>query len=291
MVPPKNYFLAPHHDLPVDGSLALGGIILDPLDPNQLLNEGEVVDIPILSKHGSHKYNWERTVEDARDGRLSVWTRFVNVLGLGGSFGANFDVKTFTQYKFRDLETIYFNPSPSYVEDTVKSPAVLACLERCSYKLPLYMITGLKTVQGAGAVVTERQTQEYGGHVGIGMSAPFGSPHIVDTGEMSGHQVSGQETTFGGSSDFVFAYRLSRISFTKGNNQIPVTKQEKYTAGAMLGARSERKAEGHVSEFMERLRVEGEDAVRRDLHGMESATAIDEDDDEACECFVVPLKH
>jgi hypothetical protein len=153
------------------------------------------------------------------------------------------------------------------------------------------MITGLKIVRGPGAVVTEKKTQEYGGRVGTGMSAAFGSSYIVDTGEMSGHQVRGQEATFGGSSDFVFAYRLSRISFTKDDNQIPVAKQERYTAGAMLGVKSERIAEDHVSEFMERLRVEGEDAVRRDLRGMESVTAIDEDDNKACECFVVPLKH
>jgi len=289
MVPPKNYFLVPHHDLPADGPLALGGIILDPLDPNQLLNEGEIVDLPILSKHGSHKYNWERTVEDARDGRMSVWTRFVNLLGLGGIFGANFDVKTFTQYKFRDLETIYFNPNPSYVEDTVKKPAVLSCLKKCSYKLPLYMITGLKIVRGPGAAVTERKTQEYGGHAGIGRSAPFGSPYVLDTGNMSGREASLQETTFGGSSDFVFAYRLSRISFTKGDNQSTVAKQERYTAGAMLGAKSKRKADDHTSGFMERLRFDGEDAVVRDLHRMKSVAAIDEDD-EACECFVVPLK-
>lgn len=290
MVPPKNYFLVPHHDIPADDSLALGGIILDPLDPNQLLNEGEVVDIPILNKHSSHKYDWERAVEDARDGRMSVWTRFVNLLGLGGSFGANSDVKTFTQYKFRDLETIYFNPNPSYVEDAVKKPAVLACLKKCAYKLPLYMVTGLKIVRGPGAAMTQRKTQEYGGHAGIGISAPFGTPYVLDTGDVSGRQASRQETTFGGSSDFVFAYRLSRISFTKGDDQSPVAKQEKYTAGAMLGAKSERKADDGVSIFMERLIVEGEDAVRRDLRGMESVAAIDEDDEQLCECFVVPLE-
>jgi hypothetical protein len=290
MVPLKSYFLVPHHDISADDSLALGGIILDPLDPSQLLNEGQIADIPIVKKHSSHKYDWESVVEDAKDGRISVWTRFVNLLGLGGSFGADSDVKTFTRYKFHGLETVYFNPDPAYVEETVKKPAVLACLKRCAFKLPLYMVTGLKIVRGPGAAVTQSKTQQYGGHAGIGMSAPFGTPYVLDTGDFSRRQASREETSFGGSSDFVFAYRLSRISFTKFDIQSHVAKQEKYTAGALLGATFKRNTDDCASNFMEGLIVEAEDAVRRDLRGIESVTAIDEDNEQLCECFVVPLE-
>jgi hypothetical protein len=289
MSTPKNYFLVPNHDLPV-GFLQLGVILLNPLDPNEVFNEGEVVDIPALNKHTSHKYDWEHVVEDANDGRVGVWARFINVLGLGGTFGANFDVKTVVEYKFRDLETTFFNPSSTYVEDAVKQPAVLAFLKACSYKLPLYMITGLKVVRGPGAAVIERNTQVYGGHARMGISAPFGSPYAFDTGDLSGRQENLKDTAFRDSSDFIFAYRLSRITFKTQDGQPPVARPEKYRTGALLGVNSEREEDDHVSGLIDALIIEGEEAIRQDLSEMEWFAAIDENDEGECQCYVVPLQ-
>lgn len=288
MSTPKNYFLAPDHDLSSDGSLVLGGIILKPLDP-KLFNEGEVINVPIRSIHSTHKYNWEHTVEDARGGRMGVWTQFVNILGFGGIFEANLDNKSFTQYRFQHLETTDFNPTQAYVEKAVKKPTVRAYLEGCGFDLPLYMVTGLKIVRGPGAEMIERKTRRYEGHARLGVSTPFGSPYVVDSGDMTGYQASSQGTSFGGASDFIFAYRLSKISFKKEGDQDPLPRQERYrTAGGMLGINSEHEDDDCLSDFMEDLTIGGEDAVRRDLPNMVPLAAFDESDDKECQCFVVP---
>jgi hypothetical protein len=59
----KTYMLVPHYDFPADGSLQLGDIALTQWSPSESLNEGDVVEIPATSRHSSHKYNREQTID------------------------------------------------------------------------------------------------------------------------------------------------------------------------------------------------------------------------------------
>jgi hypothetical protein len=59
----KTYMLVPHQDFPASGSLQLGGIILDPKEPGESLSEDDVIEIPATSRHSSHEYNSEQTID------------------------------------------------------------------------------------------------------------------------------------------------------------------------------------------------------------------------------------
>jgi hypothetical protein len=56
--------LSSHHDIPADGLLVLGSIILGLRDPDSL-NGGAIVKIPQRDIHIIHKYDWEDMAESA----------------------------------------------------------------------------------------------------------------------------------------------------------------------------------------------------------------------------------
>src|SRR6266852_7566590 len=97
----KTYMLVPHYDFPADGPLHLGSIILDPKEPGESLNEGDIVEIPVTSRHSGHKYNWEQTIDYSRDGRAGVWARCVQLFGLGGNFGGCLDTTARDHFRFQ----------------------------------------------------------------------------------------------------------------------------------------------------------------------------------------------
>jgi hypothetical protein len=78
MTSTKTNMLDPNHDF-LRTVLQLGSIILDPKSPGESLNN---VEIPVPSRHSSHKFNWEQTIGHTKDGRAGVWARCVHLLRL-----------------------------------------------------------------------------------------------------------------------------------------------------------------------------------------------------------------
>jgi len=74
-------------DIPADGLLVLGSIILDLRDPDNL-NKGAIVKIPQRDIHTIHGYDWEDTAESARGGCIGVCARYLSAF-FGGNLGVN----------------------------------------------------------------------------------------------------------------------------------------------------------------------------------------------------------
>jgi hypothetical protein len=292
MASTKTYLLVPHHDFPADGPIVLGSIILDPREPGESLNEAEIPEIPI--KYPSHKYNWEQTVESMRNCNAGVWARCVEYVGWSGSLGMGFDTVIVDHYKFAHLETTFFTPSQEYIEGAVKTPKIRSFLEGARYA-PVYMITGLKIVHGPGSHVISRRAMTQGGHANIGLSGfrDAGSS-AVDSGDASIRQGGTTSTNFSynGSSDFVIGYRLGKITFQRGwwSGKGPhPPKYQRNVAGNMLGVSERRTNEDFHSSNAVKVIYEGEEAIAEELReqNLASIAAIDEGDDEDCQCFVV----
>jgi hypothetical protein len=71
MTSAKIYMPVPHLEFPADVPLQLG-VILDPKEPSESFNEGNAVEIPAISRHNNHEYNWEQTIDYTRDARAGV---------------------------------------------------------------------------------------------------------------------------------------------------------------------------------------------------------------------------
>lgn len=281
------YLLVPHYDFPPDGPIVLGSIIFNPREPGESLNGEEIVEIPPISRHTSHKYDWEETIQSVKDGRIGVWARCLNILGLGGNFGVNFDATAVDHCRFDDLETTYFTPTQTYIEEAVAKPAVRSFIQGTQYA-PVYMITGLKIVRGPDSQVTARRSMARGVNANFGLPLMMGAwPNALEAGDITLRQQGTKNTTFSGSSDFVIAYRLGKITFVTNIDDVRVPKYplEKHTAGAMMGSDGGDRAKSLKA--AKKVNYEGGGAVALELHE-ELLAAIDEDGDEECRCFLVP---
>jgi hypothetical protein len=285
MATTKTYILVPHHDFPADGPIVLGSIIADLRDPGDSLNKESIVEIS--SRYTSHKKDWEHTIELIRDGRTGVWAQYLSLLGLGGNFGASFDARTTDHYRIKDLETTYFSPTQAYVEEAVNKPDVRSYLKGSRYA-PVYMITGVKIARGPGSEIISKRSLGREGHAHFGLSVA-GSPLALDAGNMMLHQAGADNTSFGGSSDFVIGFRLAKISFHENAEGVRVPKQQMHTGGAMLGVKEGQTRGESSSTITAKVKFDGDEAVADDLREEDLITAIDEDDDQECRCFVVPL--
>lgn len=60
-----------------------------------------------------------------------------------------FDKGAIDKYSFKHVYTEWFLPSAAFAKACVKVPNVADFLEQTEYEKPVYVITGLKTVEGA----------------------------------------------------------------------------------------------------------------------------------------------
>ena len=113
-------------------------------------------------------------------------------------------------FEFRKLEASFFEPDPEYLKRSLaNSQNIRDHIDRTPGK-SLYIITGVKIARGARSVI--RAEQAVGMDVRLGADATMFTGVPVQGGPaFSFENARGEVFQFGGSSDFVFAYRLLRI--------------------------------------------------------------------------------
>lgn len=140
---------------------------------------------------------------------------------------------------FKTLENSEFVPTSVYLQTCIQDEAVYRFLQISRYRKPIFIITGLKVVTGAevntqkSCTVASTFGSEVDGTVWSGGTVPIGVGPSVE-GKL-GKKAS---TKWEGSSEFVFAFRVSKVFVQKKTGQ--VIKEEEYQKGAMLGNKTER---------------------------------------------------
>lgn len=123
-------------------------------------------------------------------------------------------------------------------------------LEKSRYKKPVYIITGLKTITGA-AVKTNKHSAS-ANTVGIEATMPGGEGISTWTAkpEISLKKEAKANMSWEDHSDFIFAYRVSKVWVKKGS-----ILEDDYTKGAMF----EREVKTVVNIALEITKVEEAD--------------------------------
>jgi hypothetical protein len=142
-------------------------------------------------------------------------------------------------YAFDRLETTQFIPKEAYLQKCIDAEPVRRYLDKSRYRKPVYVITGLKTVTGASA--KSLRARVVGGGLGAAIDGTVLSGGSVPVG--GGPQIAWKQDTKGvtsweGSSDFVFAFRLQKVLVERKTGA--VKKGEDYKSGAMLEHEVER---------------------------------------------------
>jgi hypothetical protein len=207
---PKAYFPVGDFDHLPDDSIKLGQIFLDLERPDVALC---LPLEPLPETSQSYKDNWEEERSRTFSGSIGIWAQFLAlILGLGGNVAANLEREDSNVLRFTKLETTYIKPAlvAEYVAKSMASGAIQDHLKRNPKTTTAFMITGVKVVRGAE--VSNRRGRGFGGDGMVGVGIPGGP-----TASIQRHVVNHQ--SFTGSSDFVFAYRLRKITLQRKHAQ------------------------------------------------------------------------
>jgi hypothetical protein len=214
----RSWFLAPrvpNFDCSPHGYLRLGSIIEDPLEPERPLAPGpQGLPKPLpayLYVEKSQKTDWRDVVERRKKGKIGVFAQFLQFVGLE-DLSIGWDNSKMSAYKFSSLDIEWFNPPAGFLREIMQAREITEYTARGIFPPSIYIITAVMVARGAAVRRDDNGSWEVHARVGIDLTAA-GAPGVTvgpDIGVSPGRH---HETTAASSSDFVFAYRLSKIQY------------------------------------------------------------------------------
>lgn len=267
----KTYFLVPGWDFPV-GSIQLGSIIASPSFPHRSITDNEA--IPIDTKvHLSDKYDFSTSLDKSKSNKFGLWAQFLQIFGLGAEASVSFDKGSIDTYAFQHMKTEWFLPSKAFIKASVKNTNVVDFLEQTNFRKPVYIITGLKTVEGAS--VTTVNSKGRGVIAKIGFDGTPAAVPVTVGPEVERNIEESKTASFKKSSPVVFAFQLAVVRCNEGKGDVLV---KDYTKGALFGLNQEDEELDLETEVLEGF---------GDLEeGREIIPVFDEDGEENCNCFL-----
>lgn len=288
--PEKNYFLTPSFDYPPTGPIILGNIISSPKHPDKPLNNASTRPaIPAAALTTTTKTDWKSTAAKSHSGKVGIWTKFLEVVagvGVGVGVGTSWERGTENEYKFDKLETSFFEPQAvgGYLESAMNAPGIIRYLSKSRGRKPLYIVKGVKIARGATAKTL--RTKANGGRLGVSVDGTLmAAPGSVGP-ELKAKIKKEDGVEFGGSDDFVFAYRLGRIKVDRKTGE---AEEDDHNEGALFGlpgADDDKEKEKEKATFRV-TEVEGDEAVAGEFGEEEIVETLDDDGvDEKCTCII-----
>jgi hypothetical protein len=160
-----------------------------------------------------------------------------------------------------------------FIENAVKTQRVQNFLKIAGQKA-LYIITGIKSVEGAKVTTSSNRSRSYGGKLGVDATS-LGAP--VTAGPQGEVETkTGKAVSWECESPIVFAYQLTRIKLQKG-----AWKQKDFIKGAVFGTNKSNGADEAVVDEVSTQLLE-------ELDDVEVKEVWDDDGAEAC-TLVVPV--
>jgi len=209
----KSYFLVPGWDFPAT-SLVLGSIITSPTQPQLAIykpGDGDI-DTPVRDTERAH-FSGPTTNEtsDTSD-TTGLFGTFLNNFGLGDEPNFHYDRKNVLSYSATGLHTQSFHPSDAFKRRALTTPGsrVAHYINASQYQSPVYMVTAVKTITGAGVTVGSIKGKGWRASVNIGAIA----------GEQ---QLTGDDPP-----PIVFAFRLMQLRLLPSGEitSVPFGEQE-----------------------------------------------------------------
>lgn len=212
--PIPKYHIAPNFSIPpveMGGTLELGSIIASVASADDPLNEDCHVRIPPAKLFCGHQRGFTTTKSRMTSGEYGVWAKLVGVDGVGGELSWAPERSAEDVYSIRNVDTIYFNPSLEYMEESMNQDDVKDHVVGSGYD-PVYMVTGLKTARGPS--VRMSKSKKLKGTVELGLHEPGGLP--IELGpKFNISKEKRQEMGFEDSTDFIIGIRVKKLMYKK----------------------------------------------------------------------------
>ena len=248
------------------GVLRVGQILDRPFEPASALHPGGPLPTPdVILPEDSELRGVNVSQASELSAQFGLWT---NLSGVGVPAKATADAsKTQSGSEDWHIERIsskIITPSNDYVDDSLRHGDVPAKLKDVwFFKKRLYMITGVRVVEGARMRTAEEKSSS------IKIEAQGGDPGTKAGagGVLSLANKSSRDRAFESATDFVFAYRLQEIYY------FPVSKRSSHTPynkGETSAATGPAKVVQPVVDYddFEVLRIDDDDYDGEDIEGV-----------------------
>ncbi|KAH7122110.1 hypothetical protein B0J13DRAFT_589420 [Dactylonectria estremocensis] len=222
------YYSAPNFSIPppeANGPLQLGSVITDLKEPIPL-NPENVVPVPESEIVRSHLNGFSTTIKDSRNLSLGILAKLLGLDWFKTGPKINRDQSQEEHIFVKRLDTQYFSPSHEYMSASINLHPVKAFRLACRDRLPVFLITGIKVANGASANFVKAKAM--GANMQLSVMASLPGLPVVEP-QIGGQWNSEQGMSFEGSSDFVLAYRVTRMKWKKGE-----VNAKSYTLGATM---------------------------------------------------------
>ncbi|KAK2032676.1 hypothetical protein LX32DRAFT_635984 [Colletotrichum zoysiae] len=259
------YLPSPNWDIPANSNIVvLGRLIKDPKNPQSKVPRSSDDPIPPPKIYEGEKTDWQTTVERTRSGSIGLWAKCLQFIG--GQLSFSQLKSAMEEHRFANLETKYFLPDDDYLAQALEDAGVQAYFHVNNHRKPVYLITGIKIARGA-SVSTQDSTERLVQADVKADATSVGAP--VEVGpETSWESTKKRGVSYCGSTDYIFAYQLTRMKPKKGGK---ASKNQSYAKGALYG----KYEEGDVTEVKFRDAFEiGEEAS---LGFLDKWEQVDED--------------
>ena len=207
------WFLPRTRDRPVISAIRLGDVIESPWSPEEALNDGPPPALKpgLLRRQIEESWSWTKETELYRGG--GIFASFLQVLGIGGDVEVTRANTNVDLYEVDRMVTEEFLPDKQYLRQCIEDPGVRDMFVGPSRKSELYMVTGIKIAYGAIKAAETMKERGFRAKIGVDASA-LGVPVALGP---QGHWSSRvTESLTADKSDFVFAFKLRRLKFKKG---------------------------------------------------------------------------
>jgi hypothetical protein len=265
--PTWTWHLCPTFDLepPLAENLKLGDIIISKAyeDIRVPLNR---FDRPFVSGIQEPKpRTTSHIVKQGSGGSVGFSARIAQLAGLGPEASMRWSNTRETQYRFEKEHDMFFEPSIETIQDAVTaSTAVQTYLNGTSFRKPLYMVTGIKWVEGISMKALHGRTRDE--NVKLEVDA---TPVGVSLGmgmQGGGSKSVNEEHTAEGGSPFIFAVRLKKLTWDRMGN----VRARDHLEGAFLGVETGEDGVAHA------WKLSVEEAVADDFDDSESVHLIED---------------
>ncbi|RFN50788.1 hypothetical protein FIE12Z_5026 [Fusarium flagelliforme] len=220
------YIPSPNWDIPVESEVALGRLIKDPNNPESKVRSSSIISPPTI--YEGEKTDWETTLEQLRLGKIGLWAKCLQFIQAGLSFS---NLKSSIEnHKFTTLETKYFLPDDDYFEQVLQDAGIQAYLQVHNWRKPVYVITGIKIARGASVSTETKKGTSAQAELKANVAGADVGP------KASWESDTKRGVSYGGSTDYIFAYQLTRIK-PKGKGK--GFKDQGFVEGAVYGKNDE----------------------------------------------------
>lgn len=266
----KTYFLASSWDFP-KGSVCLGSLTSSPAQPHITLFKpgNEDIDTPIYS---TTKDDYTGIVKSEKGDKGGLFFRFLDLFGLGAEASVKYDRKAVLKYSFKHMHTEWFIPSEELANKAVQSKKAASHLKRTAYESPLYMITGLKIVEGASVTTIKDKGKDFTAFLGVDAGP-------VSVGPQTSHNSQNTELqTFSNSTPIMFAFQLMEVRCDAEGN----VSTKAYNTGALFRLDADSVLPAEKLEKMVTEQVTSEVLNKEFGDAFSASASVDEEDGSLC---------